>query len=155
MKTFNLQIPIRIFTIRINNIKANPVRNDGTEINTVKWSEKGDGRFEIGQKSQYINNMVAGTCTTPPSTANQNFESPKECDYIYIAGPDGGDTFRVEAVPTDGVEECSYFYRVPTTPPPGQPYCVDLNINPDMIKRGDRTNYTGESSIQRWQHIQS
>lgn len=126
-------------------LKANPVRNDGTEINTVRWSENGDGRFEIGPTSQTINNMFPGTCTTPPSTANQNFESPKECDYVYIAGPDGGDTFRVEAVPSDGVDECSYFYRVPTTPPPGQPYCVDLNIDPDMIRRGDRTNYTGEA----------
>lgn len=127
-------------------LKASPVRDDGTPITIVRWSENGAGGYVLAPSGVLLNMSVPGYCPQPPANqANQSFTAPAECDYIYYSGPNGGDSFRVEAVPHDGVIECMYQYTVPKTPPPGKPYCVNLDLNPNTINRGTRTNYNGST----------
>ncbi len=126
-------------------LKASPVREDGTPITIVRWSENGAGGYVLGPSSVLLNMSVPGYCPQPPAVANQSFTAPAECEYIYYAGPNGGDSFRVEAVPHDGVIDCMYQYTVPKTPPPRKPYCVNLDLTPNSINRGTRTNYIGKA----------
>lgn len=146
----NLQLSNSNPNLRVNQstrLIANPINQTGPHPGYVRWSEQGAGHFELGPSGQTINNVFPGTCPQAPATANQSFTAPKECDYVYFAGPNAGDSFRVEAVPNIGnVADCIYTYTVPATPP-GKPYCVDLNLNPDLIMRGARTNYTGEATF--------
>ncbi len=139
-------------------LNATPIDEQNNIIENVKWSEQGPGHFEAGpsqqyesthflfptlhklqqympeQSSQIIPPRLKGKTTQdsyicPIPEDDKPFIAPQQCDYTYIAGPNGGGSYTVEAEPNIGnVEACRETYTVPPTNNL-KPYCQKLEFN--------------------------